>query len=83
MRIKPQSQTFDEAVDSNFPASLWDIEPINISKKDKHFYEKFENDLCFAGERYCARLPFTKSCSKIPDNFSNSFTHSKNLNVKL
>ena len=55
-----------------------------MSKKDKHFYEKFESDLCFHGERYCeARLPFTESFSQIPDNFSNSFTRLKNLKVKL
>ena len=54
-----------------------------MSKKDKHFYEKFENNLCFDGERYCVRLPFTESFSQIPDDFSNSFTRLKNLKVKL
>ena len=54
-----------------------------MSKKDKHFYEKFENNLCFDGERYCVRLPFTESFSQIPDNFSNSFNRLKNLKVKL
>ena len=61
----------------------WDIESINMSKKDKHFYEKFENNLCFDGERYCVRLSFTESFSQIPDNFSNSFFRLKNLKVKL
>ena len=59
LHIKPQYQTFDETSDFNFPSSIWDIESINMSKKDKHFYEKFENNLCFDGERYCVRLPFT------------------------
>ena len=54
-----------------------------MSKKDKHFYEKFENNLCFDGERYCVRLPFTESFSQIPDSFSNSFFRSKNLKRKL
>ena len=52
-------------------------------QKDKHFYEKFENNLCFDGERYCVRLPFTESFSQITNNFSNSFTSLKNLKVKL
>ena len=52
-------------------------------EKDKHFYEKFENNLCFDGERYCVRLPFTESFSQIPDNISNSFFRLKNLKVKL
>ena len=52
-------------------------------QKGKHFYEKFENNLCFDGERYCVRLPFTESFSQITDNFSNSFTSLKNLKVKL
>ena len=50
---------------------------------DKQFYEKFENNLCFDGERYCERLPFTESFSQIPDNISNSFFRLKNSNVKL
>ena len=54
-----------------------------MSKKDKHFYEKFENNLCFDGKRYYVMLPFTESFSQIPDNFSNSFTRSKNLKLKL
>ena len=54
-----------------------------MSKKDKHFYRKFENNLCFDGERYCVRLTFTESFSQIPDNFSNSFFRLKNLKVKL
>ena len=54
-----------------------------MSKKDKSFYEKFENNLCFEGERYCVRLSFTESFSQIPDNFSNSFFRLKNLKVKL
>ena len=54
-----------------------------MSKKDKHCYEKFGNNLCFDGERYYAMLPFTELFSQIPDNFSNSFTRSKNLKVKL
>ena len=83
LHIKPQYQTFDETSDFNFPSFIWDIESINMSKKDKHFYEKFENNLCFYGERYCVRLPFTESFSQIPDNFSNSFTRLKNLKVKL
>ena len=83
LHIKPQYQTFDETSDFNFPSSIWDIESINMSKKDKHFYEKFENNLCFDGERYYAMLPFTELFSQIPDNFSNSFTRSKNLKVKL
>ena len=83
LHIKPQYQTFDETSDFNFPSSIWDIESINMSKKDKHFYEKFENNLCFDGERYCVRLPFTESFSQIPDNFSNSFFRLKNLKVKL
>ena len=53
LHIKPQYQTFDETSDFNFPSSIWDIESINMSKKDKQFYEKFENNLCFEGERLC------------------------------
>ena len=83
LHIKPQYQTFDETSDFNFPSSIWDIESINMSKKDKHFYEKFENNLCFDGERYCVTLPFTESFSQIPDNFSNSFFRLKKLKVKL
>ena len=83
MHIKPQYQTFDETIDFNFPSSIWHIVSINISQKDKHFYEKFENNPCVDGERNCVRLPFTESFSQIPDNFSNSFTRLKNLKVKL
>ena len=83
LHIKPQYQTFDETSDFNFPSFIWDIESINMSKKDKHFYEKFENNLCFHGERYCVTLPLTESFSQIPDNFSNSFTRLKSLKVKL
>ena len=54
-----------------------------MSKKDKNFYEKFESNLSFDGERYCVRLPFTESLNQIPDNYSNSFFRSKNLKVKL
>ena len=43
LHIKPRYQIFDETTDSNFPSSPWDIESINMSKKDKHFYEKFES----------------------------------------
>ena len=82
LHIKPQYRTFDEISDSNFPSSIWDIESINISKKDKLFYEKFENNLCFDGERCCVRLPFTNSFSQIPDNFSNSFARLKSVKVK-
>ena len=53
-----------------------------MSKKGKHFYKNFENNLYFDGERYCVRLPFTESFSQIPDNFSNSITRLKNLKVK-
>ena len=74
LHIKPQYQPFDETSDSNFPSSIWNIESTNMSKRDKHFYEKFENNFCFDGERYCVRLPFTESFGQIPDNFSNSFT---------
>ena len=80
--IKPQYQTFDETIDFNFPSSIWDIESINMSKKDKQFYEKFQNNLCFDGERYCVRLPFTESFSQIPDNFSNSFFRLKKFQGK-
>ena len=45
LHIKPQYQTFDETDDFNFPSSIWYIDSINMSKKDKHFYEKFENVL--------------------------------------
>ena len=83
MHTKPQYQTFDETNDFNFPSSIWDIESINMSKKGKHFYKNFENNLYFDGERYCVRLPFTESFSQIPDNFSNSITRLKNLKVKL
>ena len=81
LHIKLQYQTFDETSDFSFPSSIWDIQSINMSKMDKHFYEKFENNLCFDGERYSIRLPFTESFSQILDNFSNSFTCSKNLEV--
>ena len=54
-----------------------------MSKNDKYFYEKFENNLCFNGERYCIRLPFTESFSQIQDNFSDYVTRLKNLKVKL
>ena len=81
LHIKPQYQTFDETGDFNFPLSIWEIESINMSKKD--FYEKFKNKFCFDGEIYCVRLPFTESFSQIPENFSNSFTPLKKLKVKL
>ena len=83
LHIKPQFQIFDETSDFNFPSSIWDIESIKMSKKDKNFYEKFESNLSFDGERYCVRLPFTESLNQIPDNYSNSFFRSKNLKVKL
>ena len=83
LHIKPQYQTFDETSDSNFPSSIWDTESINMSKQDKHFYEKFENNLCFDSGRYCVRLPFTESFSQIPDKFSNSFTRLENSKIKL
>ena len=54
-----------------------------MSKRDKYFYKKFENNLCFDGERYLVKLAFTKSFSQIPDNFSNSFTLLENLKGKL
>ena len=53
-----------------------------MSKKGKHFYKNLENHLCFDGERYFVRLPFTESFSQIPDNFSNSITLLKNLKIK-
>ena len=52
-------------------------------RKNKHFSKKFENNRCFDGERYRVKSAFTKSFSRIPDNFSNSFTRLKNLNEKL
>ena len=45
LHIKSQYQTFVESGDFNFPSSIWYIDSINMSKKDKHFYEKFENVL--------------------------------------
>ena len=54
-----------------------------MSKKEKHIYWKFENNLCFDCERYCVRLSLTELFSQIPDNFSNSYTRLKNLKVKL
>ena len=54
-----------------------------MHNEDKYFYEKFENNLYFDGERYYVRLPVKESLSQIPDNFSNSFTRLKNLKVKL
>ena len=54
-----------------------------MSMKDKHFYEMFEKNICFDGERYWIRLPFPESFSQIPDNFSNAFARLKNLKVKL
>ena len=54
-----------------------------MSKKNKYFHKKFENSLCFDGERYCVKLAFTKSFSQIPDNFSDSFTRLKDLKGKL
>ena len=83
LHIKPQYQIFDETSDFNFPSSIWDIESINMSKKGKHFYEKFENNLCFDGEIYCVRLPFTESFRQNPDIFSNSFFRLKNVKVKF
>ena len=40
-----------------------------MSKKDKHIYEKFENNRRFDGERYYVRSRFTGSFSQTPDNF--------------
>ena len=64
---KPQYQTFDETSDLNFSSFIWDIESINMPKKDKHFYENFENNLCFDGEKWCVRLPFAELFSQIPE----------------
>ena len=82
LHTKLQYQTLDETNDFNFPSSIWGIESINMSKKSKHFYKNLENNLCFDGERYFVRLPFTESFSQIPDNFSNSITRLKNLKIK-
>ena len=61
LHIKTQYQTFDEISDSHFLSSIWNIESVNMAKKDKYFYEKFENNLCFDGERYCVESTFTES----------------------
>lgn len=50
---------FDETSDSNLNSYTWNIESINITKKDKYFYENFENNICFDGEIYYVKLPFT------------------------
>ena len=39
LHIKLQYQTLDETSGSNFLSSIWDIESVNMSKKDKHFYD--------------------------------------------
>ena len=38
LHIKPQYQTFDGTNDFNFSSSIWDIESINMFKKEKHIY---------------------------------------------
>lgn len=54
-----------------------------MHKEDKHFYGKFENNICLRGERYSVKLTFAESFSQLPDNLSNFFTCLKNLKVKF
>lgn len=48
LRIKPQYQTFDESSDTSFCSFISDF-PSNMHKEDKHFYGKFENNICSRG----------------------------------
>ena len=52
-------------------------------RKKNTFNEKVENNLCFDGERYYVKLPFTKLFGQIPCNFSIAFTRLKSLKVEL
>ena len=64
-------------------SKIWDIESVEVTKKELKVYQNFETKLEIKGGRYSTKLPFKSTFEFLQDNYVTSEKRLSLLKCKL